>query len=90
MNTIQNFRGFKVETMPATNTNPERIKITDLRFNTVVKIGYTAAGASGQIERTREYLQGLGILVTAQTWCEINGQHQYTILLSTNFNNQLK
>lgn len=44
--TTQNLRGFKIETIPATNTKPERIKITDLRFNTVVKIGYTAKGAN--------------------------------------------
>ena len=88
--TTQNLRGFKIETIPATNTKPEHIKITDLRFNTVVKIGYTAEGASGQIERATEYLESLGIPVTAQTWCEVNGQHQYTVLLSANFNNELK
>ena len=88
--TTTNFRGFKIETIPATNTKPERIKITDLRFNAVVKIGYTAEGARDQKDRATEYLESLGIPVTAQTWCEVNGQHQYTILLSTNFNNELK
>jgi len=90
MKQTQNFRGFQVETIPATDTKPERIKITDLRFSKVVRISYTAEGASGQKDRATEYLESLGIPVTAQTWCEKNGIHQYTILLSTNFNNDLK
>lgn len=73
MNTTQNFRGFKVETIKATNTKPERIKITDLRFGHTIKVSYTAEGASSQKERATEYLKSLGIPVTAQTWCEKTG-----------------
>ena len=90
MNTVQPFRAFKVVYFGATDTKPARIKITDLRFNKSVIVGYSAASASTGHDRAIEYLNDLNIPVTGQAWHELNGQHQYTVLLSTNFNNELK
>ena len=87
---IQNFRGFKVQYLPSTDTKPARIKITDLRFNKSVLVNYSAQSASNGQDRAIEYLKGLKIPVIAQTWHEKDGQHQFTILLSDNFNNSLK
>lgn len=67
---MQNLRGIQVQTMQATDTKPVRIKLTDIRFGNSVTIGYTATSESEQTKRAVEYLQSIGITVTAQTWCE--------------------
>lgn len=87
---ISPLRGFKVEGLQATDTKPARIKITDLRYNTSVIVSYGASTTSREKERAIEFLQDLGIEVKAHAWCEKNGQHQYTVLLSDNFNTQIK
>lgn len=88
--TLQNLRGFKVEYLQPTDTKPARIKITDLRHGKSVLVNYSAHSANTGQERAIEYLEGLNIPITAQTWCEKNSVHQYTILLSTNFDTDLK
>ena len=88
---MKNLRGFKAETKQATDTAPEKIKLTDLRFNKTITISYGATTASGQKDRIIEYLKELGIEITAQTWAEnTRGQHLYSIYLTDNFNIQIK
>lgn len=88
---MNNLRAFKVTTLPPTNHRPVRIKITDLRFDETVIIGYTATSSSTQNKRAIEFLSEKGIEVTAQAWREIDGHiHDYTLLLTENFNQRIK
>lgn len=87
---MKNLRAFKVETIPATNTKPERIKLTDLRFSKSVTLSYGVTTASTADKRAIEYLNERGIAIDSQAWSEnAQGQHQFTLLLTTDFNNQL-
>lgn len=86
---MKNYRAIKVTTLQATNTNPERIKLTDLRYSKSVVISYGADTASTQSLRVVEYLMSKGIEVQAKTWEERNGQQQYTIYLTDNFTNEI-
>jgi len=88
---MENLRAFKVVTLLATNTKPIRIKITDLRFDETVIIGYTAKGSPRENDRVCEFLAEKGIEIVAQAWREIKGQiHDYTILLTENFDKRIK
>jgi len=87
---MKNYRGFKVETMQATNTQPARVKITDLRFAKMIVLHYSAHSADNSKDLVINHLQSLGIEVTGQTWHENrNGIHQYSIYLTENFTNQI-
>lgn len=88
---MKNLRAFKITTLQATDTKPVRLKITDLRFDKSVIIGYSAGSASDANGRVREYLKENGIEITFQAWHEINGnQHSYTLLLTDNFTTNIK
>lgn len=83
-------RAFKIQAVPATNTKPTRVKITDLRFAQSVVINYGATSASTMNERAIEYLNSQNIFIDSQAWAENkDGQHQYTLLLTTNFTDKL-
>lgn len=87
---MRNLRAFKVQAVQATDTKPARIKITDLRFSKSVTISHGATTASNMHDRSIEHLKTLGIKIESQAWSEsAQGQHQYTILLTTNFTTQL-
>lgn len=87
---MKNLRAFKIETIQATNTKPERIKLTDLRFSNSVTLNYGAT-AHTPISRSIEYLNEKGIFIDSQAWSENKqGQHQFTILLTTDFTKQLQ
>ena len=90
---MKNLRAFKIETIPATNTNPARVKITDLRFAKTIKISHSNPPGVGNPNKynAENYLNSKGIEVMAQAWSEDkDGRHQYTILLTDNFTNQIK
>ncbi len=90
---MKNLRAFKIETIGATDTAPARVKITDLRFAKSVKISHSnAPGAGNPNKDTAEnFLNSKGIEVTAQAWSEDkDSRHQFTILLSEDFSNQIK
>jgi len=87
---MKNLRAFKVEAIYATDTKPARIKITDLRFSKTVTINYGGGTASNIHDRSIEHLNSLGIEIDSQAWSEnAQGQHQYTILLTSNFTTQI-
>ena len=87
---MRTYRGFKVETMPATNTQPARVKITDLRFAKVIILHYSAHSSDNSKDIAIHYLQSLGIEVIAQTWCENKySVQQYSIYLTENFTKQI-
>lgn len=87
---MENLRAFKVVTIPQTDTKPERVKVTDLRYNESIVLSYRAATPSTENALVIEFLKGKGIEVMAQAWEEKNGQQQYTILLTSDFNNHIK
>ena len=88
---MENLRAFKITTLQATDNKPVRIKITDLRFDETVIIGYTADGRSNQNDRVTDFLEEKGIEIIAQAWREIKGNiHDYTILLTENFDQRIK
>ncbi len=87
---MQNLRGFKAEAKPATNSAPERVKLTDLRYNKTIILSYGANTASNQKNRVIEHLESLGIKIIAQTWAEVSGRHTYSIYLTDNFDTELK
>ncbi len=89
---MKNFRAFKIETIGATNTEPARVKITDLRFAKSVKIGHSNAPGAGNPDKdtAENFLNSKGIEVIAHAWSEDkNSRHQFTILLSDNFTHQI-
>jgi hypothetical protein len=87
---MKNIRAFKVQAVSPTDTKPARIKITDLRFSKSVTINYGAGAASNMHDRSIEHLNSLGIEIDSQAWSEnAQGQHQYTILLTSNFTTQI-
>jgi len=87
---MKNYRGFKVETMQPTNTQPARVKITDLRFAKVVILNYSAHSPDNSKDLSISFLESKGIEITGQTWHEDkNGIHQYSIYLTENFTNQI-
>lgn len=87
---MQNRRAFKVEAVPATDTKPARVKITDLRFAQSAVISYGAGKATSLNQRAIEYLKGRNIEIDSQAWAEDkNGWHQYTLLLTTNFTDKI-
>jgi len=87
---MKNLRAFKVVTMPPTDKKPIRVKITDIRFNESATIGYGANTPSYEKELVIDFLASKGIEVIAQAWEEKNGQQQYTLLLSPNFDKRIK
>lgn len=89
MQNLERLRGFKVETLQATDTKPARIKLTDLRFSKAVFLNYGAKQET-LIQVITEFLQSKGIEISAQLWAEDKkGIHQYGIYLTSNFSNQI-
>lgn len=87
---MENYRAFKVETLQATNTNPVRVKITDLRFSESVIIHYSAQSPANEKGLVIEYLKKSAIEIVAQAWHENkHGQHVYSIYLTDNFTNKI-
>lgn len=89
MENLIRYRAFKVDVMPATNTKPERVKVTDLRFDKSIVLGYHF-NATHAKETAIEYLAKLGIDVVAEAWAETKNVFNCTYLLTTDFNIQLK
>lgn len=87
---MKSFRAFQIETVPATNTKPARIKIKDLRFSESIVISYGQGKATTANERAIEYLKSRNIDIVSHAWAENkNGWHLYTILLTDNFKDQI-
>lgn len=85
------FRSFKIEHVQSTNHLPDRIRITDLRFNKTIIISYGPNTEDQQTARAIEFLNSLGINIAAHTWAENSqSQHLYAILLTDNFTIQIK
>ena len=84
---MKNYRGIKADSIPATNTKPVRIKLTDLRYNKTVVLSYGANTPDNQKDRVIQYLETKGIEIQAQTWSE--GSQKHTIYLTDNFTNQI-
>ena len=84
-----NLRAFKAVSIPATDTKPNRIKITDLRFNQSIICGYSAEGASEFTARVEEILTKYNIPVLHKAWSEGLTQN-YSLFLTNNFTNKLK
>jgi hypothetical protein len=90
INELNRLRAFKVETLNATNNNPVRIKITDLRFSKVVILKYGAKHNSLK-DVLEDFFNNKGIKLTAQTWAEDKQSiHLYDIYLTENFSTQIK
>lgn len=87
---MQNLRGFKVTAIKATDTKPERVQIEDLRHNKKVVLSYSCHSPNTKDDLAVWFLASKGIEIETQTWCEKNSISIYTILLSTNFKNQIK
>lgn len=83
-------RAFKVNAVPATNTKPARVKITDLRFDKCIVISYSAKSPDNAIDLTIAHLAKLGIAVVAEAWAEVDNRFEYDLLLTENFDIQLK
>ena len=87
---MKNYRAFKVESLPPTNTNPAKVKITDLRFSKSVVLNYSAHSADNSKDLAIEYLKGLNIEIAAQAWHENkNSVHQYSLYMTENFTDQI-
>ncbi len=87
---MENLRAFKVTTLPATNSKPTRVKLQDLRFDKTIILNYSAKSSSNEKDLIVDYLKQLGIDIIAQSWSEnTEGQHQYSIYLTDNFDIQL-
>lgn len=87
---MENLRGFKVETIQATNTNPVRVKITDLRFDKSKILSYGWQTPNTEKELIVWYLGLFGITILSQCWHENKeGRHIYSIYLSDNFTNKI-
>jgi len=85
---MKNLRAFKIETIGATDTQPAKVRITDLRFAKTVKISHS--NDPGENNTAEKFLNSKGIQVIAQAWKEDkNSRHQFTILLTDNFTNQI-
>lgn len=83
------FRGFKVETINATNTKPVRVKITDLRYNKKVLLSYGAKHDNFN-DLLQDFFNSKNILIEAQTWAEdSSSKHLYNIYLTENFDTQI-
>lgn len=87
---MKNLRAFKVVTIPQTDTEPTRSKVTDIRFNQSIVLSYGAHTPSTENELVIDYLKKRGIIVIFQAWEEKNGRHTYTLLLSANFDKRIK
>lgn len=87
---MKNLRAFKVVTIPANDNDPIKVKVTDIRFNQSVKLSYGAETPRTENELVIDFLSKKGIEVIAQAWEEKNGQQQYTLLLSPNFDKRIK
>lgn len=85
-----NFRGFRVETIPATDSKPVRIKVKDLRYDKRVILSYGAN--HNEIEDVlNDFFNSKQIEITGKCWHEHKGQiHTYSIYLTTNYTNQIK
>ena len=87
---MENLRAFKVETIPATNHLPVRVKITDLRYAKSVIINYSAGSADNEKELVIDCLNMFNINIIAQAWSENkSGQHQYSLYLTDNFTSKI-
>lgn len=84
------YRAFKVKALKATNASPARVRITDLLFYKSFTLHYSSKSANTMMELAIDYLANLGIPVVATSWSEVNGVFDYHLLLTENFNIQLK
>src|SRR5258705_10457450 len=90
LNELQRFRSFKVETLQATNTKSNRVKITDLRFGESVVINY---GASQETlsDLIIDFFTSKGITLVAQSWAESSESiHLYGLYFTTDFTKRIK
>lgn len=90
MEAINRYRGFKVDYLGATNNKPVRIKITDLRYDKSIIVGYSAKGKDRGIDRAIEVLKEIGIEVSGVLWAEKGGVFMYDVLLSEDFTIMLR
>jgi hypothetical protein len=84
------YRAFKIDVIPATNTIPTRVKITDLRVGKCIIIHYSAKSADTTTQLVIEYLTKLGIAVVAKAWAEVDNKFAHDLLLTENFSITLK
>lgn len=90
LNNLQRMRGFKVETMQATDTKPNRIKVTDLRFSKSVVLNYGAKHNS-LTDLLNEFFTDNEIKLCAQSWAENSDSiHLYGLYFTENFTSQIK
>lgn len=81
---LPNLRAFEVKYQGPTNHRGSRVKITDLRFNKSVTIGYKYE-YDNTFDQATDYLNTKGIQVISKA----EGKDCY-ILLTNDFTNQIK
>lgn len=83
-------RGFKAVNLPASDSKPERVRLTDLRNNKTIIINYSAESPTTQSDLVEWYLLKLHIELVYHTWNEKNNIYQYSIYLTPNFTIKLR